>query len=398
MKVLNTNGRVLALCFGVIAVDGFDTAAIGVVVPALAATWGLPPAAFASSFVATSGGAVLGYLACGALCARWGARRALLAAVALFGLGSLATALAGTVGTLALLRLMTGVGLGAALPSAIGLAVAALPPARREAGAVLVAGGLSVGTLLGGLLGGGLIAAGGWTMPFVGGGLLPLALLPVLAWGLPRDADMMESAGIGGTGVAALLDTGQAAATLLLWLFAFAGFAAVYMLVYWLPTLLLAFGYATSDAPAGAAWFGLGGVLGALALAALAGRLGAVRCLAAAAALGTLALALLLVLPLPLLSRAGVAGLVVAAGACLVACTVGQSGVAVALYPAAMRIAGIGCAAAAGRLGSIVGPAAAGALLVLATEPRWVLLGVLLPVALAALLAGVLARRVGQAR
>jgi MFS transporter, AAHS family, 4-hydroxybenzoate transporter len=43
---------VIALCFLVVAIDGFDTAAIGFIAPALRAEWGVTPAELAPLFAA----------------------------------------------------------------------------------------------------------------------------------------------------------------------------------------------------------------------------------------------------------------------------------------------------------------------------------------------------------
>ncbi|MCP6618293.1 MFS transporter, partial [Klebsiella pneumoniae] len=66
-------------------------------------------------------GLLPGALVGGILADRHGRKRLLIAAVTLFGLFSIATALAGSFPMLLLARLMTGVGLGAALPNLIAL-------------------------------------------------------------------------------------------------------------------------------------------------------------------------------------------------------------------------------------------------------------------------------------
>jgi predicted MFS family arabinose efflux permease len=58
---------ICAVCFCVMAVDGFDTAAIAYVAPSLTQLWHLPQAAMTPAFVATSAGAVVGYVASGAI-------------------------------------------------------------------------------------------------------------------------------------------------------------------------------------------------------------------------------------------------------------------------------------------------------------------------------------------
>src|SRR5688572_11003472 len=92
---------VVALCFLTVLLDGLDTTAIGFVVPTLAREWGLPPAAFTPAFVATSLGAVIGYLLSGRLSARHGRRAVVLGSVLVFVLGSGATAWAASMPALA---------------------------------------------------------------------------------------------------------------------------------------------------------------------------------------------------------------------------------------------------------------------------------------------------------
>jgi AAHS family 4-hydroxybenzoate transporter-like MFS transporter len=78
--------------------------------------------------------------------------------------------------------------------------------------------------------------------------------------------------------------------------------------------------------------------------------------------------------------------------------TVGQIALAVKLYPAAMRTTGVGCAAAAGRIGSILGPAIGGMLLSLQMPSSQIVLTACLPILAAALAVGILAfhgRRAG---
>ncbi|MFM2278595.1 MAG: hypothetical protein RLZZ444_826, partial [Pseudomonadota bacterium] len=81
----------MLLCFLIVTLDGFDTIAITFVAPILAKDWGISPAAMVPTFLATSVGAVVGYMACGPLALRFGARAMALASVIVFGLGSLAT-------------------------------------------------------------------------------------------------------------------------------------------------------------------------------------------------------------------------------------------------------------------------------------------------------------------
>src|SRR3954462_11186732 len=84
---------VIMLCFLVVAIDGFDTAAIGFIAPALRAQWGVTPAQLAPLFGAGLSGLVVGGFIFGPLADRGGRKPVLVATTAFFGLATLASAL-----------------------------------------------------------------------------------------------------------------------------------------------------------------------------------------------------------------------------------------------------------------------------------------------------------------
>lgn len=96
---------VLVLSFLTIVLDGYDTTAIAFVIPTLAREWGQAPSAFTPTLVATSAGAVVGYMLSGRLSAWLGRRRAIVTGVLVFALGSVATAAAASIPSLTALRL-----------------------------------------------------------------------------------------------------------------------------------------------------------------------------------------------------------------------------------------------------------------------------------------------------
>ncbi len=63
--------RVLSLCFLIVAMDGFDTAAIGFIAPALAHDWQLSPAQLSPILGAALAGLALGAFAAGPLADRF---------------------------------------------------------------------------------------------------------------------------------------------------------------------------------------------------------------------------------------------------------------------------------------------------------------------------------------
>jgi MFS transporter, AAHS family, 4-hydroxybenzoate transporter len=391
---------VLALSFLAVLLDGFDTATLAFVVPTLAVEWGVAPAAFTVPLVVTNLGVVVGYLACGALGARWGRRTLLVAGVVLFSVSTLLVATVlpvQSVGLLAIARLLTGLGLGVVLPVAVSFATAFSAARRREVVSVAVTLGLASGATLGGFFGGRLIDLVGTAGVFWVAGLLPLLLAGVMARGLPAEVQRPDSGDRDRyeAKVGRLFDPGLRASTSLLWAFSFLVFIAAYTLTSWVPTLLTTYGFSPAQAPLGLAFVSLGGVLGGIVLIPVAARIGIAPALVLMPVFGAICLVLAARVPLSdsllLLALGG-------AGAGVTASQIGQLTLAVALYPEGTRTTGVGWAAALGRAGSIVGPGVAGILLGLALSGQDIILLTTLPVVVAAGCAGVLWRGARAAR
>ncbi|SIQ41392.1 MFS transporter, AAHS family, 4-hydroxybenzoate transporter [Rhizobium sp. RU35A] len=372
----------MLLCFLIVTLDGFDTISITFVAPILARDWGMAPAAMVPVFLATSVGAVIGYMACGPLALRFGTRSLALGSVLLFGLGSLATVLAGDIVSLTALRFITALGLGGALPVAISRAADLMPGRRSATAAMIIATGISAGGVLAGIAGGPLMAHAGWTSIFIVGGVLPLLLLPWIAIAIRDDGARLRHAS-GGNAVSALFGKGLGGATAMLWLFAFLVFLIAYALTSWLPTLALQIGLAPEKAPAVAAAFAMGGLIGDVLLILLSARIHTATTLLVSATLGLVGV---LLFGLVGVSEAAIMPLVILIGMGFIPCCVAQSALAVALYPAALRTTGIGWAAAMGRLGSIAGPGVGGLVLASGWPPQQIVLTAALPAVAAILL------------
>ncbi len=383
---------ILITCFLIAFFDGLDTNAITFTAPVLAAEWGIPAAAMAPAFLATSIGAVIGYMACGPMTLRIGARATATLSVMLFALGTLATILAPSIAPLAAIRFITALGLGGALPLAITAAVASVAPSRAGTTTVLVTTGLTAGGVFGGITGAPLMAHFGWQSVFVLGAVPPILLLPFVFRYVRQDVQRGTGRATQGL-VSALFRDGLAARTLPLWAFACLVFVVSYAILFWLPTLLLAEGLAREMAPLGAAAFSFGGFLGNLAFLAVIGRMRAEKVLGIAV---TVAMLALVAFGLDLLPAKLVLPLVAVIGFGAIPCCVGQSAIAIACYPPELRTTGVGYAAAAGRIGSIFGPGLGGLFLALGWTPQAILAALLLPFAAALLSLAVLGRQPGQ--
>ena len=129
---------------------------------------------------------MLGALLLAPLADRIGRRRVIIWSCIAFGLCTLATVLMGNLTELLVLRFFTGLGLGSALPNAIGLASEYAPQKRRASIVMFVSSGISLGAIAAGFAAARLISTVGWQAVFVVGGVLPLLLAAALYRWLPE--------------------------------------------------------------------------------------------------------------------------------------------------------------------------------------------------------------------
>ena len=168
---------VIVLCAAVAMIDGFDTQSIALAAPDIATTWGVDASAFGFVFAIGLFGGLLGAMISGPLSDRYGRRPCLLIAVALFSLVTLVTPFTASLTGLVIVRFVTGLGVGAALPGVISI-TSEYTPARMRATVVgLMFCGFPLGAAVGGAASARLIPAFGWGSVFWVGGAIPLALL-----------------------------------------------------------------------------------------------------------------------------------------------------------------------------------------------------------------------------
>lgn len=367
---------VIGLCFTVALLEGYDIQAIGVAAPRLIPALGLTSSQAGVAFGGGMAGLMAGAFLGGWLVDRVGRRKVLTAAVALFGLFTLATMIAPDFWSLLGARLGTGLGLGMAMPTLVAIAIDVSPPGRRTGTVAAMFCGMPVGGALSALFAAYAFEHLDWRAIFIAGGVAPLILLPFLMR-LPETAPATTQAKAAGPG--ALFAEGRTATTLFLWAAFGLTLIVLYLLLNWLPTLVTARGLSATAGAQTAMAFNIAGVAGTLAIAALADRtsprlafvvaylglLAAIVGLAAAAAFG------------PILACAALAGF------CLMGAQFSLYGVAPMFYPPAVRGLGSGAAVGVGRFGSIAGPMIAGELLALGFGPGGVALA-MAPVVVAA--------------
>jgi EmrB/QacA subfamily drug resistance transporter len=121
-------------------------------------------------------------LVAGAIGDRYGRRGALLAGIAVFGVGSLLSGLAHSGGALIGFRALTGVGGALVMPGTLSTITSVFPPEERARAVGIWAGFAGAGGTLGMLAAGGLLGSFAWTsLFFVTAAVAALAFVVVLA-------------------------------------------------------------------------------------------------------------------------------------------------------------------------------------------------------------------------
>jgi len=376
-------GATLPLCFVAAMTEGWDIQSMGLAAPRLAPAMHLAHDQMTLVITASTLGLFVGAITLGRLADRIGRRWTLIGSLVVFSLFSLATVEASGFTSLLVIRLLAGLGLGGGMPNFVALAAEAVGEQRRGRAVMLISAGLPFGGMVGALV----AAVGSWQAIFLFGGLAPLALAGAMVLALPEsEAFRNECKGRSLSTLkaeaysAVLFRGGRAAGTLSLWAASFTALSALYLLLGWLPSLMVAKGVSKSDASLVSVLFNLGGGCGLIALAFLLEQRWR-SWVIVVWYLGMAASLLILAVAAPTLAAAGPAGLLM--GLFISSAPVCLYGLAPRIYPVAMRGTGVGASVAVGRLGAIAGPFVAGLLIGTGAGPASVLLA-LLPVAVVA--------------
>jgi MFS transporter, AAHS family, 3-hydroxyphenylpropionic acid transporter len=355
----------LLLCAAAALLEGFDNQSMGVVAPRVIAEFGLSPGWAGVVFSSATFGLFLGAALGGRIADYFGRKRALIASLLLFGMFSLVTALAVGAESLSAARFFTGLGLGGAMPNFISLSSESAHSEQRVSAVTLVMAAMPFGGALSAIMSLSAQLGWSWRSVFVVGGATPLLLGIVMLYLLPEQ-NKFAGAVRGGnlpnveSVRAVLFGSGRAPTTVMLWIAFFFTQLVLLLMLNWLPSLVIGLGFSRTQASMASVCFGLSGSVGAVGLGRL--HAGESRRWWVAATYGGMAAALAAV------ASVGSAFWMIAtacalAGVFIIGAQLILFALAPLYYHAAIRGTGVGAAVAVGRLGSVVGPLFAGALL-----------------------------------
>lgn len=384
---------IIAICFVIALLDGFDTQSIAFIGPAIADDFGLASTDMTWVITASTIGMALGAVTLGTFGDRIGRKKTILLALVVFGIFSLAGAFAQSLEQIVILRFLIGLGMGGATPALLALTAEFSPKKRRGTFMTLVLLGLPGGALIGGLVAAAWLPVVGWRGIFLIGGLLPLVLLALCLKALPESAVFLVTKGspdahrqarrimahISGQAidpqavlvtteesktsrgsVGALFSARYRRVTIAVFATYLLNWIAWYLLLLWMPTALKMLGLESSQAAMGTVTVNGAFILFAIPLSVLLPRVDARRILLAMFAAGVL-----------IAVGLGLAGTNFAVLFVLIGLAgFGIGGQQLALnylianaYPTQLRATATGWGIGIGRLGSIVGSALGGVIL-----------------------------------
>lgn len=374
----------LILCFVIAVFEGFDLQSMGVAAPRMRAEFGLDNAQMAWAFSAAILGTLPGALLGGRYADQIGRKSVLIISILMFGMMSILTAYATNYNILLIIRFLTGLGMGGALPMMIILASEAVSEKHKGLAVSLMYSGIPFGGMLTAFVA--MILAGDaqWRHIFYVGGLAPILLIPLLLKFLPESQDYLSHTKhkTSTPFFEVLFAKERRFSTLQIWISFFFTLVVLYFLLNWLPLLMGAQGLGQTEANYVQMGYNMGGVFGSILMGVLLDRM------RMSLVIKLIYLGILLSLCCLAMSSS-VALLILSAMGCGLFIVGGQSalyGLAALFYPTEMRGTGVGAAVAVGRIGSFVGPLFAGILLSLGSNAA-IVIGASIPLILIAAIA-----------
>ncbi|WP_345751098.1 MFS transporter [Microbacterium rhizophilus] len=375
-------------CF-IITFDMYDLVVYGSVLPVLLGEWGIDPLQAGTIGSVGIFGMAIGAVGFGVLADRFGRKRMLILAVALFSAAAFLCAFAPGPVVFAVFRFISGVGIGGILPSVIAMATDYAPRKLANTMVAVIMCFFSVGGILAAFVAMLLLPTFGWQSVYIVA-IIPLLLLPLAARSfqdsptmhlrrgsteklravlilmnpradIPADATLDVPAAEKETGasIATLFRGGRALATIMVWIAFFMCLLMINGISTWLPNLMVTAGYALGAGLTFMITYNVGAIVGTLVMGRVADAWGVKRVLVPMFVVSAVAIVLL--------GLGADFWILLALTALAGACTMGSQNISYSFvseyYPSAVRSTAIGLASGVGRIGAIIGPTFGGWLL-----------------------------------
>ncbi|MCC9144134.1 MULTISPECIES: MFS transporter [unclassified Arthrobacter] len=389
---------IVAICVALNMIDGFDVLVMAFSANAISEDWDLSGAQLGMLLSSALFGMAVGSILVAQVADIIGRQKTILICAIVISAGMFASAFAPSYTVLFILRFITGLAIGT-MQASLNVFVSEYSSAKRRSTSIsFYSAGQPIGGMLGGIIAGILISAYSWHAAFIFGGVVTLAMIPFILKFLPESLDYLMTRRPDGAldktnRILARLDqpqitelpaipTGTALTTGSRWKALFSGkyaattvflsiafmmlMASFYFANSWTPKLVTASGFSAQDGIDAGVLFSLGAIIGSIVFGLIAARF-AVKwvlvtffVLAAggfavyAVSTGALPTALLAAALLGFLVNAGIAGMF----------SIGP-----VYYSSDVRATAVGFITGMGRVGAIISPIVAGALIDGGWEP-----------------------------
>jgi AAHS family 4-hydroxybenzoate transporter-like MFS transporter len=376
--------RLFVLCFLIIGLDGLDTGAMGYLVPSLIKDWNVSRAVLGPVLSATLVGIGIGAMLVSPVADRIGRKRVLIGSVFVFGAFTVAAAFATSLEMLTVMRFLTGVGLGAAVPNTVTLMAEYVPTRIRGTVVNSMLVGFALGNATGGLMTAWLIPHFGWRSVLIFGGVLPVLLSLILIRMLPESVKFLVANQRGcqeairilrriapgaklddvalvceedlahgrKSPISELFVKRYAVGTSMLWLCYFMCMMILYLVNNWLPTLFTVSGFSLHDSTITATLFHIGGCAGILLAGLLTDRFPPTRVVAS---YFLVAAGVVLVINHHVSQGSGLTMLIIIMGVAVSGAAASMSPLAAHYYPTTSRVTGVAWMLGIGRFGGVAG-------------------------------------------
>ncbi len=393
----------VAVCVVICLLDGYDSQSVAVTAAWIVRDLGLSPRDLGLLFGVHTLGLAIGSLCLAPWADKVGRRPIIITGLAVLTIAMYLAANVTTMQEFICVRIITGIGVGTLLASVNTLVAEHASLKWRNFAISTFVIAFPIGSGLAGVAVPPLVATHGWRSVYVLGAIVSLVLIPTFlvlvpesmsflasrqppsalsrlnrvrkTFGLELLADLPQKPALQNkTAYRAIFQSGMAETTIWVWV-TFAMFeTSTYFILSWTTSILGHAGLGDTQAVYGSVLLTAGGALGGLVVGAAATRWSAPKLTSAFMVLSFVAFATWAILPNSaplLLTAAFVTGFFVFGG------SVGKFTIVAAVYPASMRVTGLGVALGVGRLGASLGPYTAGVLLSLGWHraPLLLLLG-----------------------